>query len=255
MTITKNIELISLILSNSTKKTQNILKVVNPFYRTEKLEYFVLADRKLVYLVNSKAACSSIKKSLLGAANNDFNDNNYGEIHKESKKLGFVVNNINNNQKVFYGFTFVRNPFERLVSLYINKFEDIEKIEKIGFEYAKYLGGIFDENISFSTFIDVVSTIPDRLSERHFISQHYLISNSALDMDFIGKMESINDDYQLVAQKYGLPSLPHKNKSASYEYKSYYTKELLEKVYHRYEKDILNFGYKDLYLQLLEELN
>lgn len=215
--------------------------------------YFVVKSKKLIYIVNSKAACSTIKRALMDVdSSNRINFEHYSEIHSASKKLGFLHNKIDKNEMDYYFFTFVRNPFKRIVSLYVNKFEDREKILDSGFfQYKHYFGGIIDQNISFKSFVNIISKIPDKLSERHFISQDFYIEKSPKKVDFIGKLENFHEDYGNLCETVGIDNkMTISNKSFNYDYRNYYDSEILELVYRRYKNDVIKFGYEQEYEEL-----
>ena len=78
-------------------------------------------------------------------------------------------------------------------------------------------------------------------------------------MDYIGKFETLSQDWQFLAQQYGFSEeLPHLNRSkkdkkdTSSDFRTYYTKELAQLVYKRYQQDVELFGYRDAYEDLLD---
>lgn len=219
----------------------------------EKSSYLVIPEKKLAYLVNSKVACSSFKQALLASVSGRQVSDDYS-IHTDPEVIRRSQRYLGAAQKDFYVFTFVRNPFERLVSTYVNKFCDYRKIAQAGFEYQFYLGGIFKPADSFDVFVDKVVSIPDRAAERHFVSQAFMIRRMAnRQPDFIGRMESMADDYAGIAARFALPALPHFNKSSRYDYRDYYkSRAVVEKVYRKYRDDVEDFGYRDVYEALLQ---
>lgn len=219
----------------------------------ESKEYLVVRDKKLIYIVNSKAACSSIKRALIeSVASKEISVNNYSDIHKCARQLGYQSNHLNKEERSWYKFTFVRDPFKRLVSLYVNKFEDREKLLNIGFfQYQKYLGGILHQNMSFEDFVKFISKIPDKFAERHFVSQSFLLTSEREKINYIGKVENIEEDYKLICEEFGLKNnLRKSNRSPEYDYRDYYTLEILNLVYNRYKRDIVDFGYDREYKEL-----
>jgi len=97
----------------------------------------------------------------------------------------------------FFTFSFVRNPYARVLSLY------------------HYLG--YSRIISVSTFTEKV--LSKKVEEGHFFFQSqydYVYSDTGtLLVDFVGKLEYISKDIQYVLEKLGLQgkTLPHVNKS------------------------------------------
>jgi len=214
------------------------------------ISYYVCNKNKLVYIVNSKAACSSIKQSMLSLSGCSVNGEEYWDIHRAAADRGYVKSKLSEEEKRYYFFTFVRSPFSRLASLYLNKFCDQKSISQNGFEYKKYLGGIFDRNDSFERFLTKISRIPDVLCDRHFKPQTYLVKQEAVKIDFIGKFESLSEDYTVLRERFGLGELGVINKSAAYSLSDIYTQKTLDLVAQRYKEDIEQFGYKNEYDKL-----
>jgi len=214
------------------------------------ISYCVCNKNKLVYIVNSKAACSSIKQSMLSLSGCNVNGEDYWDIHRVAADRGYVKNKLSEEEKRYYFFTFVRSPFTRLASLYLNKFCDQKNISEKGFEYKEYLGGIFDRNDSFERFLTKISRIPDVLCDRHFKPQVYLVKQEAVKIDFVGKFENSNEDYTVLRERFGLRELNVINQSASYNLRDLYTQKTLDLVATRYAEDIEQFGYKNEYDKL-----
>ncbi|KZY34945.1 hypothetical protein A3754_08290 [Alcanivorax sp. HI0083] len=217
----------------------------------EKPEFVVLGDKKVAYLVVSKAACSSIKKAMVAGIVDDDIQDNYS-IHQNHKVAQLTVRGRFPDAEQCHVFTYVRNPFSRLVSSYINKFEDFEKIRMVGFEYADYLGGYLEMSDSFEAFVEKVCNIPDRLSDRHFMGQYYLIHSLSPRLpDQIEKLEEIERSFPALSEHYGFGDVPHFNRTGGYNYEDYYSSaEMVEMVYRRYRRDVEEFGYQAEYERL-----
>ena len=181
-------------------------------------------EHKAIYIPVAKTACTSLRKLFL----------NMGfETVKYEKN--FIKNS------GWYIFTFVRNPYDRLVSCYINK---IIK-EKCGFASTSKL---FKKDMSFKEFVDAVHSIPDKKSDPHIKSQYAtLVLNGKLPPRFIGKFENLEEDYNKVCKEIGIKKplkLIHENKSKTKRNKEYYDKKIKKLVQERYKKDFEIFGYK-----------
>lgn len=212
--------------------------------KIEKADYFVVNDAKVAYLVMPKAACSSIKKSMVSAEKGKKIDGESG-IHGNRTIKEMTIRGRVDDPESLYIFTYVRNPFARIVSAYINKFEDMDRIRRSGFLYEDYLGGYLKISDSFEEYVEKVAKIPDRLCDRHFMSQSYLIDHLAPHKPIdVFKLEEIDQSYPLLIERFGFSDLNTSNKSAKYNYMDYYTNmDVLEAVRDRYQEDVDRFGY------------
>ena len=126
-----------------------------------------------------------------------------------------------------FKFTFVRNPWSREISAYF---------------YRKRMTdfrGTFEEHLASTNFI---------VNPLHHGNQYnWLVShNGKMELDFIGKFENFQQDFNTICDKIGIPhqELPHDNKTKHKHYTEYYDDETREIVAEKYAKDIEYFGYK-----------
>lgn len=154
----------------------------------------------------------------------------------------------------YFKFSFVRDPYARMISVY------------------NYLG--YGKIISFSSFMDKV--VKKELEKKNFFygpQYDYLYDETGnLMVDYVGKLESLVEDMQLVLQKAGLEGheIPHVNKSEkgrkrglsalfknpglwlvfkpglffSSNRKKALSETEKERVYQLYNKDFEHFGYE-----------
>ena len=205
-------------------------------------EYIINPDKKIIYLNNSKVACTSIKISLF-----DFHMKDEENIHLVLRACSkFKIDDCCQN---YFKFTYVRNPFERLVSCYKDKVVNFPDY------YKNYLGGYLFKNKDFEEFVNKVVLIPDVLADRHFQSQYFLVyCNGKPLVDYIGKIENINKTYIKLIQKYMLAPLNHYNSTEKNNWMDYYSFKTATKVYKYYKKDFIKFGYVHVYKELLNYL-
>jgi hypothetical protein len=222
-------------------------------------DFYVVDERRLVFMSVPKVACTAIKLALIKARGikipADKSLHQYVHIHpswhREAGRLGEA-------QTGYHRFAFVRNPFDRLVSCYRSKivFEPTPSQP-----HHLYAGYYFDlpTNVPFDDFARRVAKIPDALADAHFKSQHALLYDGGeLVVDDVGRFERIEADWQPLAARHGLePTLEASNESTRKDgvhddYRHYYTEELATLVYERYRKDVHTFGYEAEYADLLD---
>jgi hypothetical protein len=198
-------------------------------------------NTKTLYIVNHKAANTTILNVL----------KKYG--YEDRKTMSLDITDLN------YIFTFVRNPYDRLLSRYIHmkyyflQEKDRPKTLNLGpavlpslKEYFKYHNLKFrEDNFIFSKFVEFTEDNFDVHWEPQ--TNKFISAVASLDkIDFIGKFENLQQDFNTVCDKIGIPrqKLPHKNQSQHKHYTEYYDEETREIVAKKYARDIEYFGYK-----------
>lgn len=215
--------------------------------KLEVRKFLVLEDKKCAFLVIPKNACTSIKITI---------GKTYGikldyalEIDRHLKNNLY---SILENPERYFKFAFVRNPYTRLVSCYnywISK----------SYLYDEYILHI-PKNITFTEFVKKIVRIPDFLADKHFVSQYSILyQHQKLLVDYVGKIENIEQDWLMVAERFGFEhSIIRENISTPREskrdYRLYYTQELADMVYQRYQNDFELLGYQSAHQELLEFL-
>lgn len=137
-------------------------------------------------------------------------------------------------------FAFVRNPFDRAVSL---------------FEYSRLIGKI-PASMGFPTFCQMLKdhAYEDIGDYNHLgLSQlnpqiRWLVGGKGeLCADFIGRFESFAEDVQTVLRRLNLPveisKVPHVNRTQRMATETYYCDAQVEAVQHAYRCDFEAFGY------------
>ena len=146
-------------------------------------------------------------------------------------------------------FSFVRNPWARLVSTYQDKARgDANSSRMEGLHIQGFLDAVIpiDTDMSFEAFCEVVCALPDSVTEKHLRSQSSVLLHKGKPIvAFIGKVESIQSDWADLMRRVGLDiNLRHLNRSRHEHYSRYYRdSNLVNRVGDRYAEDIRNFNY------------
>ena len=154
----------------------------------------------------------------------------------------------------YFTFTFSRNPWERVLSeyFYIRKNNGCRCDNSMTQNWPSELDfwpSELDFNDKFPTFNDFLKNDGIKCGWRGHISlqiDYVLNSNKNKGVDFIGKFENIQQDFNIICDKIGIPQLelPHKNATNHKHYTEYYDDETREIVAEKFAKDIEYFGYK-----------
>lgn len=155
------------------------------------------------------------------------------------ENLEFYLNK-NKNSKKYFKFGFVRNPWARMVSEY--KWLTNTNLNVPG-EKAKR----FWKDKSFKDFCKLFfePKYCKLADKRHAIPQLDFF-NPIDSMDFIGRFESFQKDFDIVCKKLKIKDskLEHRMKTIkSKHYSEYYDDESRNIVKEKYQKDIDFFGY------------
>lgn len=134
--------------------------------------------------------------------------------------------------ETYFKFGFVRNPWDRMVSLY-ERNEGLQLKDKMSFEefvdWAQY---------SSSTCIH---SSPHRYQLDWFVDPH-----GNVIADFIGRFEKLEADWDFVSQKLGInEKLPHRRANPREKhYTEYYNPRTRDVIATRFKVDIDKFGYE-----------
>lgn len=220
-----------------------------PFIRySYLLEYpkaIVVPELKLGFVPTPKVANRSMKMAIANHIGMQWR----GDIHHAPWQFTPLALLKDND---YFRFGFVRNPLDRLLSCYAQKIVYYER--ELGMPPLLWrYGKAFNKDMTFAEFVEAVARIPDRVSDIHFRSQHtFLYHHGKLMVDFVGHFEQIEHDWSFLREKFGLPELPHQNRSRHVDYREAYTPELVAIVARRYTRDIEQFGYSDEIAELMK---
>ena len=159
-----------------------------------------------------------------------------------------------------FTFSFVRNPWDRLVSFYhfigpgapiYPKRSNVHSLAPcVKSQYIYPIGSCF-RNIAFKDFVMNYldqSYCPPRINYSLEWDSFDWLANSQgqLDLDFIGRFSNLEFDFKRLCDKLGIDYIPLTltNESTHSKYTDYYDSELCSYVAEKYSKEIDFFDFK-----------
>jgi len=165
---------------------------------------------------------------------------NVGGAFENGRSVQYKHENAERMKKLFpeewdkyFKFTIVRNPFDLLVSRY---FWSRDEQHLKSFKERSFSQFLLDVN---KNNLPIKWTIPTCQYDQITIG-------GKSGMEYIGKFENLQEDFNIICDKIGIPKqqIPHKNKSKHKHYTEYYDDETRQIVAELYAKDIEYFGYE-----------
>lgn len=193
----------------------------------------LLSDRhKFIFLHNPKCGGASVKEAMKDYCENypfipeGQTSQHYHHWPASQAKSYFKQIGMDWKWSTYFKFTFVRNPWDRMVSLW--KF-DKEK-------------GLHSKN-----FEEWLLTSSARISAHSSYEKYYLEDSlSSKCINFIGRLEYIQRDVHYICEKLSLPAIEVQkiNTTNRKHYSLYYTDSSIKFVEDLFKSDIKRFKYK-----------
>jgi len=210
----------------------------------EKPQLYLFPEYRFGYIQIPKVASRSIRAAVTafmsGTPHGDDIDHNLVAEYEERYACHLKHEEIAALTRDNFIFAFVRNPYERIFSCYKNKIED-----------ARTAGGrnIFEKhgisfNISFEEFVRKIALLPDHKSDRHFRSQAWFLTREGVLLpSYVGKLESMSEDWIVLEDRFGIMPPPQINVSSDKPLPEM-SNEIKKLIFKRYEEDFELFGYE-----------
>jgi len=147
---------------------------------------YISHKHKVVYYTIPKAACTTIKLFIgliEGTATWKDNRHELSMLRLSLPEARSIL------YKDYFHFTFVRNPYDRLLSCYINKIyepalhnrnDNLYTNGEFNALLGKY-GQLGWKKMSFGDFVQLVTRVADRHCDEHFMPQHCLLNLDLMD--------------------------------------------------------------------------
>ncbi len=191
---------------------------------------------KFIFIAVPKTATTSIEKVLSNYGNMIVDRADEGK-HKTAKEIREQLGEDKWNE--YFKFSFVRNPLSWTASWY--NFRRREKLkDEDNPKHTNYTG-----DLTFEEFVKSDDWVVAGDGQSHWVTD----DAGEVIVDFVGKYENLQDDFNEVCQRVGIPTvkLPSVNRSKHSKSVAVYTDEMKEIVKKRLHKDMNLFGYSTDY--------
>ncbi len=224
-------------------------------YPTETIEYVVNVSDKYhyMYLANLKVASSSILRVLqLAEADGDASrvpesphDRAGSPIPAFSAAKTPLKEVI--ESEAFFKFTYVRNPYTRVLSAYLDKvLRDPEERLRL----LPSIGLAADTEPTFLEFLRAIQAQRDSWRDIHWVTQSRLVQINNINYNFIGRLESFATTFPAVLELLGIDhalltqaGTPPNVTRASDRLREFIGPKEREVIIAIYEADFVNFRY------------
>jgi dermatan 4-sulfotransferase 1 len=213
--------------------------------------YIVFPEHKLIYARIPKVANSSIKAALTHLlkfppqAGVKTTADKFWKTGTNNETQILDAKHARALRHTHFSFSFVRNPFDRLVSGYNNKIIEEEPVAKA----MQFMG--FKRHMSFASFIDAVCRTDDEQMDVHFMPQSTILTYRGLLVPkFVGRFEHIQKDWHRLNRRLrsnGFPTLgalPSKNvrRSGKTDLRTlFHSAHLVDRILEKYAEDFSYF--------------
>ncbi len=183
----------------------------------------IIPQKGLVYIPIPKAATSKIKRLL-----DEIDGNRRVFLNRNTKdrfgnpptmrELNPVAANKALHAKSSLRFTFVRNPYARLASAWVDKFKDKPLVPGAAFsrgtpEIDTYLALLpelkgslpsgKEVSLGFRDFVTYAIESKDLKLDNHIRSQASIVEDSEVTLDFVGRVERFSEDFEKIIDQVG----------------------------------------------------
>ena len=224
-------------------------------------DYFVhiFGQFKTIYVEVPKAASTTVLATFAEAMSGRTFDN-VDIVHKRKvtgltgpREIGLGPFHQMVKARDFRSFTFVRNPYRRLVSCWVDKVA-VTSVGRNGLVVRQLLalpeasGLKLDpaQPVPFPVFVDLACASARSRLNGHWNLMSDIIPRLLLPVDFIGKVEALQSDLPKALEMAGIAGrakIQSMNVKRSEKQGDLLTPELAAKIYRGYEEDFDRFGY------------
>ena len=207
------------------------------------------SDYGFIYLNNPKVGCSTIKSNLWAGVRGKAPARD-AQVHQlPGSPFANVLPEPEAAKRAFV-FTFVRNPFQRLVSAYLNKVES--RTDQVWNGFASRRGLDPTAKVGFDQFVEVICGHPPEDNDPHWRPQHFNALYPLVTPNVVADLESLDALLpQILTRIFGVaaPVMSQRRSHSTLaraSWRSYFADAgTWARVRRVYEADCAAFGYAD----------
>lgn len=200
----------------------------------------------LVYVNNPKVACSSIKLTLQQAELADPAYSPATSVHDHEASPLLTYPEVQGQEAAAlagrFVFSFVRNPYTRLRSVYLNKIVQPQKQGK----FRRTAGFAPEDCPPFADFVHAVCAQDPLQQNPHWRLQALNLSVDQIRFDMLGRLETFATDWARLASTRDLPAKPSfagKRTGSGPQAELTFDAAMIRAVAAAYGPDFEHFGY------------
>lgn len=245
------------------------LEGLNPRQKSVLLKHIIVSEKyKFLYCYTPKVACSNWKKvvKVLNGEMESLDVNVMDHAHGINHLSDYSRQEIEYKLKHYFKFMFTRNPLERLLSGYRNKFGEIEsnmrmygpniigKYRNSTNVEENYRGKIPGDDVSFEEYVRfLIDDEPPEMMNEHWAPMVTLCHPCIINYDFVGSYDHLYDDSEEILRHVGAPNDLHfparqsfyspTTVAATAYFYSLVQQKHLDKLFNKYNTDFKLFSY------------
>jgi len=225
-------------------------------YDGNKAEYLVNVSQtaQVLYFEVPKTGCTAVKLAMQHVERPDKHPGPTEVHNRKTSPLALISQLDLPPGEIFrgpryYRFTFVRNPYSRVLSGYLDKIVKNEWERK---RHLPALGFPQGSHPTFLEFLERIKTIPVGKMDVHWMPQSTILNPDYVKFDDIFRFETFSDDFEMVKNRLKISRSnwsigaagTHHRTNASELLSDFYSDREIEIVNQLYAKDFEVFGYE-----------
>ena len=211
---------------------------------------------RYMYYAIPKTGCSTLKLTLERAEREDdsFSPSTFDLLHERKRSVLLLPTQMESFWDAlmsgrYLRFCFVRNPFTRLLSCYLDRICRARPEKAVILRQLGRADDDLEQPVAFDEFLDAVAAQPYTHRNSHWGLQWYYAAEGRIPFDLVGRWEHLERDIADIAARTGIDfdryyRRERRNETRCHELLSeYYDPRLSERVRELYALDFEMFDY------------